>query len=189
MKEIREYFKKLVPLTDAEGDYFTSKLIPRVFKRNELILPCGKTENYLSFIEKGVIRFYTDKGEKEITFSFAFENSFVSAYDSFLMQVPAQYHVQALSNSILWSISYEDLQDVYKETEVGQQIGRKAAEELFIKKSNREMSFLRQSPQERYESLFAENRELLQKIPLKYIASYIGITPQALSRIRKRIVS
>ncbi|MBC9795956.1 Crp/Fnr family transcriptional regulator [Sinomicrobium weinanense] len=189
MKEIREYFNKLVPLTATESDHFTSKLIRREFKKNELILCCGKTEQYLSFVEKGMVRFYSDKGEKEITFSFTFENSFVSAYDSFLMQNPVGYYVQALADTVLWSISHTDLQKVYRESADGQQIGRRAAEELFIKKSKREMSFLRQSAQERYENLFAENPVLLQKIPLKYIASYIGVTPQALSRIRRRIYS
>ncbi|UGU15536.1 Crp/Fnr family transcriptional regulator [Sinomicrobium kalidii] len=187
MKAIQEYFKKLVPFTDSDGSFFSSQLIKREYKKGELILSHGSTENYLSFIEKGIIRFYTVKEDKEITFSFAFENAFVSAYDSFLMQTPVQYHVQALADTILWSISYGDLQEVYKETAAGQQIGRKAAEELFIKKSKREMAFLQQSARERYESLFAENPVLLQKVPLKYIASYIGITPQALSRIRKRI--
>ena len=66
-------------------------------------------------------------------------------------------------------------------------IGRRASEELFLKKSKRELSLLRDSAEERYLNLFEERPELLREIPLKYIASYIGVTPQALSRIRRRI--
>ena len=76
---------------------------------------------------------------------------------------------------------------IYNETKVGNILGRKSAEDLFLKKSNRELSFLTQTAEQRYLNLFTEQPLLLKHIPLKYIASYIGITPQALSRIRKRI--
>ena len=79
------------------------------------------------------------------------------------------------------------LEIIYDKTEIGNTIGRLASEDLFMKKSKRELSLLIQSAEERYLNLFTEQPELLQFIPLKYIASYIGVTPQALSRIRKRI--
>lgn len=76
---------------------------------------------------------------------------------------------------------------VYEETEIGNKVGRLASEELFQQKFKRELAFLNKTAEERYQSLFKEQPKLIQKNPLKYIASYIGITPQALSRIRKRI--
>jgi len=88
---------------------------------------------------------------------------------------------------VLWQLTFEDLQEIYRATEIGNVIGRHASEDLFLKKSQRELSLLNQSAQQRYLDLFEEQPELLKNIPLKYIASYIGVTPQALSRIRKRI--
>jgi CRP-like cAMP-binding protein len=111
----------------------------------------------------------------------------VSAYDFFLTQEPSTYQLETLTDTILWSVSYNDLEIIYDQTEIGNTIGRLASEDLFMKKSKRELSLLIQSAQERYLNLFTEQPELLQFIPLKYIASYIGVTPQALSRIRKRI--
>ena len=87
----------------------------------------------------------------------------------------------------MWSVSFNDLQLIYAETNIGNTIGRLASEDLFVKKSKREVSLLNLSAEERYLNLFKEQPHLLIHIPLKYIASYIGITPQALSRIRKRI--
>ena len=84
-------------------------------------------------------------------------------------------------------ISHSDLNDIYINTKIGNEIGRKNAESLFLIKSSREMSLLNLNAKERYEELFLERPQLIKEIPLKYIASYIGITPQALSRIRNQI--
>jgi len=187
MEKIKEYFQQTVAITDKDWQLFSSKLTKQIFLKKTLLLHKGEIENYLSFIEKGIIRYYLPGDENELTFSFAFENSFTSAYDSFLTRSPSVYSVETLSNTILWRISFEDLQTIYQETDIGNTIGRKASEDLFIRKSRRELSLLTQSAEQRYLSLFTEQPHLLQLIPLKYIASYIGITPQALSRIRKRI--
>jgi len=84
-------------------------------------------------------------------------------------------------------MSYDGLQTVYRETKIGNSIGRWAAEDQFLKKTERELSLLNDTAEQRYLRLFSEQPKLIEKIPLKYIASYIGITPQALSRIRRRI--
>jgi len=104
-----------------------------------------------------------------------------------LTQQPSSYQLETITDTVLWSVSFNDLQIIYTDTAIGNTIGRLASEDLFIKKSKRELSLLTESAEERYLNLFTEQPHLLQLIPLKYIASYIGITPQALSRIRKRI--
>jgi CRP-like cAMP-binding protein len=187
MNQIRSYFENLVPLTDIDWEIFSAKLTRCEFPKNTLLLKAGIIENHLSFIEKGIIRFYIPKEENDLTFGFAFDNNFVCAYDSFLTQSPSTCYVETISETILWRINYIDLQDIYKETEFGNTIGRLASEELFLKKSKRELSLLSESAEKRYLNLFTEQLHLIKLIPLKYLASYIGITPQALSRIRKRI--
>lgn len=187
MQQIRKYFEKHVTLSDKGWEVFSSKLVKRCFPRKTLLLRTGQTEKHLSFVEQGIVRFFIPREDNEITFSFAFDHAFVSAYDSFLLQEPSVYQLETLTETVLWSLTYHDLQDVYNKTEIGDRIGRLAAEELFVRKSKRELSLLNQTAEERYLSLFTEQPRLIQQIPLKYIASYIGITPQALSRIRKRI--
>ncbi|MGV3768351.1 MAG: Crp/Fnr family transcriptional regulator [Chitinophagaceae bacterium] len=187
MEQIRTYFERKVKMTDGDWFYFRSKLQKASFPKKSLLLKEGQVENYLSFIESGTVRFFVPGEEDERTFGFAFSNNFVSAYDSFLARTPSIYQVEMLTPGILWRLTYDDLQDVYMNTGIGNQIGRLACEELFLKKSKRELSLLNDTATKRYLNLMEEQPLLFQQVPLKYIASYIGITPQALSRIRKRI--
>ena len=149
----------------------------------------GEIENYISFIEEGIVRLFipTEDRDKEITFGFCFNYEFVSAYDSFLTRLPSTYQLQTLTNTKMWSITYDDLQEVYRKTAMGNLIGRLTSERLFLIKSSREQSLLFESARTRYLNLFKDRPKLIKQIPLKYIASYIGITPQALSRIRRDI--
>jgi len=187
LERIKKYFETITPLTEEDWKVFADRVEKRIFSKNDFVLKAGKRENYLSFIEKGILRCWLQQDEKEITFEFSFENSFSSAYASFTTQTPSEYNIQALTDIVLWSISYSDLQYVYENSGVGQKIGRVAAEELYMRKSKREISLLKNSAEQRYTDLLYGFPKLIQFIPLKYLASYIGITPQALSRIRKRI--
>ncbi|UWY28295.1 Crp/Fnr family transcriptional regulator [Flavobacterium sp. TR2] len=187
MQQIRDNFELMAKLSDEDWNTFSSKLIRQEFPKKTTILQTGHVENYLSFIEKGILRYYVPSENKDLTFAFVFDGEFTSGYDSFITRLPASYIIEALSDTILWSISHNDLQDIYAKTKIGNTIGRLASEGLFLKKSKRELSLLNDSAEQRYRNLFIEKPHLIQKIPQKYLASYIGITPQALSRIRKRI--
>ncbi|MGY0392470.1 Crp/Fnr family transcriptional regulator [Bizionia sp. KMM 8389] len=189
MEQIKAYLEQIATISDTDWAFFTSKLKRRVIAKKAIFLELDAIENHISFIESGVVRLYIPKEnpEKEITFGFSFTNQFISAYDSFLTQKPSAYELQALTKTTLLSITYADLQDVYKTTQIGNLIGRLTAERLFLIKSKREQHLLNLSAEERYLKLFQDRPELLKEIPLKYISSYIGVTPQALSRIRKRL--
>lgn len=187
MDEIRKFIDNISPMNNSDWEFFSSKLQEIKLDRNTPLLKVGKTENYLYFISKGIIRLYIPRVESDLTFGFLFENEFVTGYDSFLSQMPSEYQIETLTESVLWRISKKDLEEVYQKTSNGNIIGRKMAENIFLIKSKREISLLNKTAEERYLSLFIDRPKLLQQIPLKYIASYIGVTPQALSRIRKRI--
>jgi len=187
LEQIRQYFESEFGISRADWEIFSSKLNRYEFPKKSMLVEAGKVENYLSFIEKGIVRLYIPKEDGGLTFGFVFNGAFVSAYDSFLTQKPSEYTVETITDTILWRLGHKELQEVYASSSIGNLIGRKASEELFLKKSKRELSLLRDSAKQRYLNLFEERPELLREIPLKYIASYIGVTPQALSRIRKRI--
>ena len=189
MEQIKAYLDQIVNITPSDWEYFNSKLTVRSFPKKTNFLNLNEVENHISFIESGVVRLYIPKEDpdKEITFGFCFKNEFVSAYDSFLTQKPSAYQLQTLADTRMVSITYEDLEMVYQNTQIGNLIGRLTAERLFLIKSKREQNLLNLSAEERYLNLFKERPELLKEVPLKYISSYIGITSQALSRIRKRL--
>jgi len=186
---IRAYIEDIAHVSDEDWAYFSAKLFKQEFRKKTIILKAGTVENHISFIEQGVVRLYVPKEfkEKEITFGFSFKNQFVSAYDSFITRQPSNYELETLADTVLYRMSYQDLQEVYKVTKIGNLIGRLVAERLFYIKSKREQSLLNETPKQRYLNLFSERPELIHVIPLKYVSSYIGVTPQALSRIRRQI--
>jgi CRP-like cAMP-binding protein len=189
MEQIKEYLESIAHISKEDWEFFTSKLTQRVIPKKEIFLKLGEVENQISFIESGIVRLFIPKedDEKDITFGFSFENQFISAYDSFLTRQPSLYQLQTLTKTSLLSITYDDLQEVYKKTQIGNLIGRLTAERLFLIKSKREQNLLNLNAEERYVKLFKERPQLIRVMPLKYISSYIGVTAQALSRIRKRI--
>lgn len=188
MDFIRKRLEPQVKFTDRDWQKFAEKWTLQTFVKKDIILSEGKIEKYLSFIEKGIVRFFvpTDDGN-EITFVFAFDGWFMSAYDSFLTQSPCNYTIQALTDTTLWRLTYNDLQNLYNDLPMGNKIGRMASEQLFMMKTKREISLLKDTAEQRYKNLIKDQPHFLQHIPLQYLASYIGITPQALSRIRRRI--
>ncbi len=189
MQFIRKHIEDISKISDSDWAYFSDRLVARHLKKRTVFLKYNEVEDQISFISSGVVRLYLPnevKG-KEVTFGFSFKNQFISAYDSFLTRKPSLYELETLSDTTLYSISYNDLQDVYSNTEFGNLVGRLTAERLFMLKSIREQSLLCETAEERYFNLFKQRPELVTVIPLKYVSSYIGVTPQALSRIRKRI--
>ena len=190
MHQIKLYLDKIASISSSDWNFFISKLHRRIITKKSVFIKVNQIENHISFIESGIVRLFIprDNPEKEITFGFSFKNQFVSAYDSFLTQSPSNYQLQALTETSMLSISYKDLQSVYKSTQIGNLIGRLTAEDLFLIKSKREQNLLNLNAEQRYLKLFKERPELLKSVPLKYISSYIGVTAQALSRIRKRLV-
>ena len=190
MQQIKLYLEKIAPISSSDWDFFISKLQRRIITKKSVFVKVNQIENYISFIESGIVRLFIPKEnpEKEITFGFCFKDQFVSAYDSFLTQSPSNYQLQALTDTTLLSISYKDLQSVYKSTQIGNLVGRLTAEDLFLIKSKREQNLLNLNAEELYLKLFKERPKLLKSVPVKYISSYIGVTAQALSRIRKRLL-
>jgi CRP-like cAMP-binding protein len=188
MQSVEQYFKGVLQFSDEDFQILFSKMKRVEIPKKTDITKIGKVEKYLSFLEQGIIRLYIPKEENDLTFAFVFGQSFVSAYDSFLKQTPSEYSLATITDSVLYRMEYSDVQDIFNTTSIGNRIGRLATEDLFLKKAKRELDLLNKTAEERYLSLFTERPELIKEIPLKFIASYIGITPQALSRIRKRII-
>jgi CRP-like cAMP-binding protein len=186
-EKLRKYLEQFCPIPQADWELFSGKLQRRVFRRKQQVIKPGEVENYVSFIDQGIVRYYVEEGDKDITFEIAFENSLASVYDSFLTRQPVTFSAEALVATEFWSITYADVQDFYATSKVGNELGRLATEQLYIRKNKRQMALLKDTAEQRYLHMLKEYTHFIQLVPLKYLASYIGITPQALSRIRRRL--
>lgn len=192
MEDLIHFYVTVLGISRELAILHTVKFERVEIPKKTTIIKQGETEDYLYFISEGIVRFFILKPHptepcKEITFSFIVENMFCSAYDSFITRSPCNYNIETLKDTVIYRIHYQDLQDLYKTTEIGNYIGRISAEGLYVRKAQREMSLLMYNAEERYLNLLKNYPEYVLQIPLKYIASYLGITPQALSRIRKQI--
>ncbi|MBD1210755.1 MAG: Crp/Fnr family transcriptional regulator [Ignavibacteria bacterium] len=168
-------------------DLFCSKLTERNLAKKDYFVRQGETCRHITFIHKGLMRlFYDVEGEEHVR-QFHFENSFCSEYQSFLTQKPAQMSLQALEDTTLLIMSHRDMHDLFAQSKEIEQLGRILAEQAFIFVSQRFASMLLESPETRYQRLVQERPKVMQRVPQYMIASYLGITPQALSRIRKRL--
>lgn len=184
---IRKFISRLVLFTEAEWQAQQTVLIRRWLKKGEFLLREGQVCNHVSFINKGAFRVYNVVNDEEYTQYFAFENQYITDYKSFLTRQPARDNIVTLENAELIQLDYNSMQRLYETYPVWQKYGRLIAEHVFIETAERTQSLLMKTPEERYLQLVQHQPQVLGRVPLKYIASFIGVTPEALSRIRKRI--
>lgn len=186
METLRKHFENFIKLTDTEWADFESCLTKENIDNRQLILTQGERCDFIAFIQEGSFIFYVDKeGEKKIT-AFNFKGDFVSNYRSFLTGTPSKHYIEALQDSIIYKINLKELQALYDKHKKFERLGRLIAENLYLMVANRLDSFMFQSPSERYHELIERNSRLLQEIPQYMIASYLGVKPETLSRIRAR---
>jgi CRP-like cAMP-binding protein len=174
-------------VSDDALNLFCSQLTERHIPKKEFFVRQGETCRHIAFINHGLMRlFYDVEGEEHVR-QFHFENSFCSEYQSFLTEKPAQMSLQALEETELLLISHRDMNALFRQSQEFERLGRILAEQAFIFVSQRFASMLLESPETRYQRLVQERPKVMQRVPQYMIASYLGITPEALSRIRKRL--
>ena len=157
------------------------------FKKGEHFVEAGKTCKHFAFVASGIMRSYSFYDGNESTTCLCSDNTFAISTISFITQTPSNASIQALNDVTLGLISHEDLNALYAKSTFWERVGRVVAEQEYIelKQSN-----WRNSPipaKDKYLTLLKENPGIVNKVPLQYIASYIGIAPETLSRIRNKI--
>ena len=186
--QIKSYYKQLLPqLTNDEWNTIENCLTLKHLKKGEHLVKQGEICNHVSFINKGLIRFYMVVDGKEIPTGFFMQNQYGSAYESFLTRQPSNENIDVLQDVELLQLDYESMQMLYKKNPIFQTFGRKVAEQFFIVMSQRIAALQLLTPEQRYQKLVDNGSLLLQQIPQYMLAAYIGVTPEHLSRIRKKL--
>jgi CRP-like cAMP-binding protein len=188
--QIHQYYKNLLPeLTDEAWAYCTERFTVRSVKKGEFLLREGEICRYVSFINSGTLYGYRFEEGKETVVGIFLENSYVSEYASFLQRKPSTFSIVALEDAEIVDFSYDDIQNGYNQFKVMERFGRYIAEYLFMSFDERIYSLHSLSAEQRYQNLVNTNPTIFQRVPQYLIASYLGISPEALSRIRKRLSS
>ncbi len=190
-----EFVSKHIPLTNEEANYLESFVTTRLYQPNEIISNNNTICKSLQFVVKGSARsFFVNNEGNENTWHFhfndkdaAFENYFVVDYQSFLHKTPSPLTFQALEALEVIELSYGNLQIINRQSVKMQETGRIMAEMAYSVIHERIFSFLTLTAKERYLELLNKRPYLLNKFPQYYIASFLGIAPQSLSRLRKEI--
>lgn len=183
---LRPRLHALLALTDDDFAALQALLQPRQLAKKELLLREGDICRTVAYIEYGALRyFYTVQGE-ERTGQFFFEHDWYTDYDSFLDQQPSTQTIQALEPTRVWLLPHADLYRLYAERPVFERFGRLMAEQAYRGSKARGAMLLNQTPAERYERLLRERPQVGQRVSQRLIATYLGIKPESLSRIRRR---
>lgn len=183
IQTIRNY----IPFSPADEAVARKLFRRKEFKKGEHLLTAGEICRYLIFIESGLVRYYITKDGEDQTNYFNKEGDFVCYYTSFLPQTPSGVSIQALEDCVVWQISFDGLQQFYREVEYGERFGRLGIEAVFVNVSAQLGSIYTDAPALRYKNFLDHYSAIVQRIPQYYIASYVGVKPQSLSRIRKRL--
>jgi CRP/FNR family transcriptional regulator, anaerobic regulatory protein len=177
----------LLPLTPEEFIHFVTLLTPRRLSKHEHYLQAGEVCTHIAFINQGSMRYYYLKDGNEFNGQFFFEGSWIGEYQSFLTGQPSLQYFDALENVELLVMHHRDLQKLYADLPKFERFGRALAENVVIGSQHRTASLLFDTPEERYLKLISDRPKVVERIPLYHIASYLGIKPESLSRIRKRL--
>ncbi len=180
-------FRQFTDFNDSELEIIMPYFETKQFKRKSILLNIGQVSTEVYYIIDGCIRLFCEKDGEELSTYFFTENMFAGSYDSFLSCKPSKVAIETLEDCEVLVLTYESLESLYQIFPKMNEFIRKAIEQRFILLHDLFISYLLNSPEERYLTLIKDRPELLQRIPQHQIASFIGITPVSLSRIRNRV--
>ncbi len=192
-KPIQAYsnaLRKIYPdLNSDEIHFISSKVTVTKLKAKKLYLIAGEIQESLAFAFKGLLRSFhiNDKGE-EITIAFIKENNYATDYGAFISQTPSKYYIQTLESCLLVNVPFTLIQECYSKYKNFEKYGRLIAEKHLNRRQNRIESFLFENAEQRYINFISQNKDILNRISLTHLSSFLGIKRQTLTRIRKRVI-
>jgi CRP-like cAMP-binding protein len=186
MEQFFKFLKSTQPLGEAELELIHKISTEQSIRKNEELQPVGHTCRTIYFVTSGMLRICYLKDGVDITESFELENSIVARAESLFAGVPSKKAIETIEDSELVAVNAPKLFELFDEHPSIERLFRKIIEQQYVKTIQRIESLQFQTPEERYRQLTAEQPDILKRVPLKHIASYLGITQVSLSRIRSR---
>jgi len=185
---LAQYLQQFEAFTPAQLQIIEACFKPRTYKKGSLMLRAGQPATQLAFIQKGVMRIYYYHEGRQYTRYLGAEPSFITSLTHFISQTPSQEYIEALENTEVLLISHENMLQLCRQIHAWETLYRKVIEHMFVCVENRIREFITLKAEQRYEVILAQLPWLFQRVPQKYIASYIGIKPQSLSRLMRKAV-
>jgi CRP-like cAMP-binding protein len=183
------FIEQVLPIARLKVEEITTHFQPIQITRNNYFIKEGKVSNNYLFLETGFIRAFTfDLEGNEVTTEFYSKNQIVFEVGSFFQKTVSKENFQALEDCNGWFINFDQLQILFHSIPEFREFGRMVLVKGFISFKQRTLSLINETAEQRYESLIKTRPEIFQKAPLKYIASYLGITDTSLSRIRREVL-
>jgi len=179
------YLNKFVDLTEAE---FNELLLPvireRKFEKKQLLTRAGDIENFFNFILKGLVRKYYLKGKEEINTQISMEGHIIHSQESFHSRLPSEYFVEAIEPTVVSSISYADMEAIFAQSKKMEHLGRMVITHTMVLKDRWQIQMVKMTPRERFLNFVTRNSSMLQRVPQKFLASYLNIKPETFSRFK-----
>ncbi len=191
MKLIHQYIKDYFGISTQNLEPVSQLFRETRLSRGEELLRIGQYSRDLHFIQDGLMRMYAynESGEKEITQWIAMGGSLVTEFSCFMFNSPSRYNIQALTECSLFTISKENYDSIGQQVSNWAELDKLFVAKCFVHMENRIFSQLSMTAEEKYRKLLAESPELFQQVPLQYLASMMGMSPETLSRVRKKLSS
>jgi len=184
-KSLLDFLNKFIPLSlDEYNELIAPYILKRHFDKKSIITSAGEVENYLNFIDSGLARKYYKKTNEEVNTQISYEGHIIHSQESFHSRTPSEYSIEAIEPTVLSSITYECLEEMYSSSEKMQRLGRLIITATMVMKDKWQSQLVKLSPRERFISFVTRHPELMQRVPQKYLASYLNIKPETFSRFK-----
>jgi CRP-like cAMP-binding protein len=184
--KIETFIRTIVQPNAEEWEAFARAVQFKRLKKKDLLLEEGQVCRFIAFLNSGVLREYSYQNGKETTVDFVDENQFTSDYQSFILQIPSKQYLEALTDVDLLILKKEAINSLYDKYKIWERFGRLIIERIFCIAEAKRKKIIATTHDEQYRNFVEAYPQIIQKVPQYYIASYLGITPEHLSRLRKK---
>jgi CRP-like cAMP-binding protein len=187
IENLRKYLIQLVLMDNETIEKAIKYLRVENICKNDYLIKEGQKCNKIAFISEGLFRIYYLKDGKEISTSFCKENSMICSFNSVANKIPSNENIQALENSVIVTLSSENIAQLYKVSAGWQTFGRLLTEKECFRLLDRANTLSSESALEKYKNLLRDQPDLIQRVSIQHLASYIGVSRETLSRIRSKV--
>ncbi len=187
MKQLFDQLNVIYPMSQNLQEYLLNQLKYFSVRKRDFLLQEGEICKSICFIEKGLVRCFYNREEKEVSSWFMTEGHFIISVESFFKQKPGYENIQTMENCKLLSINYNELQYIYKNYLEFNFIARVLTENYYALSEQRLYSLRMQRATDRYKFLLVNHPEFIQRVPSKFLSSYLSITEETLSRIKSKL--